>query len=111
MTTVVLQFGHSGEAVGDSLYFPLGSSWRRRFNSATAVKPWVTWRNVEDEHLEWRSFNSATAVKPWVTTQSYFLVLRSRTGFNSATAVKPWVTLNISTNREQIGHASIRPQR
>ncbi len=38
----MLQFGHGGDAVGDSRRGLCSRSRGRSFNSATAVTPWVT---------------------------------------------------------------------
>ncbi len=37
-----LQFGHGGDAVGDPVLKSTGRGRLSRFNSATAVTPWVT---------------------------------------------------------------------
>jgi len=62
----------------------------RRFNSATAVKPWKTAGRFYAQIRE-TSFNSATAVKPWKTWLNTLNAGDTRC-FNSATAVKPWKT-------------------
>ncbi len=62
-----LQFGHGGDAVGDSVSGAGSGRQTWSFNSATAVTPWVTESPGVKAAAKVESFNSATAVTPWVT--------------------------------------------
>ncbi len=64
-----LQFGHGGDAVGDAAAEGVVEEGPVRFNSATAVTPWVTWTGRVTATVCF-GFNSATAVTPWVTRGS-----------------------------------------
>src|SRR5581483_6603607 len=62
----LLQFGHGGDAVGDFGLVRASTALIGRFNSATAVTPWVT-PSTLSLLTQIFGFNSATAVTPWVT--------------------------------------------
>ncbi len=62
-----LQFGHGGDAVGDARRESRSEGRKVRFNSATAVTPWVTPASGGGISPGLTGFNSATAVTPWVT--------------------------------------------
>ncbi len=63
-STSVLQRGHGGKAVEGAKY-PSRKSAARRFNGATAVKPWRAYGRTGAICRPHSSFNGATAVKPW----------------------------------------------
>jgi len=59
-----LQWGHGDEAVEEPPHFGPRPDQLRRFNGATAMKPWkrTVWLHG---HPAGSSFNGATAMKPW----------------------------------------------
>ncbi len=102
----MLQFGHGGDAVGDTPSPIWVATPGARFNSATAVTPWVTSPSPTTATASSSSFNSATAVTPWVTPGPVLCLDVAGGRFNSATAVTPWVTEPITKG----GHPEFKLQ-
>ncbi len=59
-----LQWGHGGEAV-ELMSHGVSGADLRRFNGATAVKPWNSIMAAGPRLVIYPRFNGATAVKPW----------------------------------------------
>src|SRR2546430_896423 len=89
-----LQFGHGGEAVGESKSAAGGGRTPAPLNSATGGEPRVDVGICGVGSGEKASIlppAGEPGVKPWMTTRPPGCSRRSRC-FNSATAVKPWMT-------------------
>src|SRR5271157_5414034 len=83
-----LQWGHGDEAVEEVAAWPRKRAGRRRFNGATAMKPWKRARH-DCRDSPYKCFNGATAMKPWKRPPRAF-PRGPRSCFNGATAMKPW---------------------